>query len=200
MEVVITTVTGNGMRQYFRQLVRDAVVLNGCDHPLMISDAEPLERFLLADKRAKVDVGDFYIICDDDCLPATPSAFERAIEILEEFDEIGILGLAWKRGLRPDDMGAWKKSDYFDVDDESFPTRVWEVDHVGGIIAVRKGALANPAPTAQFRTLDLEHGIGDDQVLADIVRANGFKVCITSDVWFHHLGEGFSVIWPKKEV
>lgn len=168
-----------GERGYFRSLTKLAVVESGL-YPKIIHKPM-LERYFECERQAKSDI---YILMDDDCIPATSQTLIELVALLKRRPDISQLGLGWQQSMESERGSAWKLAE---LDED-----VWEFDHCGGIMAIRKGTIKDLG----FKT-DYENGIGDDKVMGKTARELGYKVGIAHKLWFHHLGAGkdLSTVW-----
>ena len=165
-------------RRYFLQITKQALSPFA---PQIISTGA-FERYGEAERKAESEI---YILSDDDIIPADPSVIPMGLEIMSKHPEIGLLGFAWNKNLSFSDLGSWAK--------EKLNDGLVEIDHVGGLRIVRKGLCAEVKPS----------GAGwlskaDDKAHSEAIKAAGYKVVIWLGGWFHHLGEGYSVIWKKE--
>lgn len=137
-----------------------------------------LKRYFKCEELADSSI---YILSDDDVIPGTPDTLNRLITIMRQNPEYSQLGLAWRKDMRSEENNSWIRGKKKDI---------WEMDHVGGIMAIRKGTIQDLG----YKT-DYKNSIGDDRIMGKTARDLGFKVGIVPHLYFHHLGAGRSVVW-----
>lgn len=168
-------ITTNFQRPYFLDLTSRALVLSGLE--VQFVNEPMLERYYECERRALSDV---YVLSDDDVIPHSKDALRNLVKVLEKRKDYGMIGLSYKPNLKSEET-SWCMG----VDND-----VLQFDHVGGIMAIRKGVLT---PTSELP--DYRNGHGDDRIVGKIFRENGYKVGILSAEHFIHLGEGKSTVW-----
>lgn len=171
-------ITTDFSRDYFLLLTQVALKIG---HRLTIVVEPMLERYFKAEELSTTDI---YIFSDDDIIPSEINGVSRLVQCLKENPSYGMIGMSWKPNLTCEEMGKWcyrKESEH-----------LLEVDHVGGIMAIRKGILARNISDMK---LDYQNGIGDDKIACDIIRKKGYKVGLYTGTYFHHLGQGKSTVW-----
>lgn len=129
-----------------------------------------LERYFEAERLATNEI---YIVCDDDCLPATPTTLKELIEVMENHPDYSQIGLGWKPNMNDE----WNNGNRIGQDGD-----VWEFNQCGGIIAIRKDTIKDLGYLMEYENY------GDDKVLGKIARAQGYKVGVTPNLYFHNLG------------
>jgi hypothetical protein len=169
-------ITTNGEREYFLGLTQFALSLSG--YPATVVKKPMLERYFECERLADEYI---YILCDDDIIPATSNTLKELVSIMRKHPEYSQLGLAWKKNMESEANNSWIRS----KDDD-----IWEMDHVGGCMAIRKGTIKNLGHTVDYKT-----GWGDDRVMGKTARETGHKVGIVPHLYFHHLGNGQSTVW-----
>lgn len=172
-----TTKYRDRTRNYFHNLT--AFAFSSLDTDYHFLQEPMLERYYEAERRAKRPM---YIFSDDDIIPEKEDSLQLLVQALSDYPQYAMIGLAWKKGLNCEEMGKWfyrKESD-----------DLWEVDHVGGIMAIRKGVIEDLGEKC-----DYPNGIGDDKVICAGIRKSGYKVGLLAKERFHHLGECHSVAW-----
>lgn len=163
-------------RGYFLSLTQLALHANGFN--AIIIEKPMLERYLECERLATSDI---YLLSDDDIIPGTPSTLKNLVTLMEKHPEISQLGLSLRKDLRREEMGEWIKGDIGED--------IWEVDHVGGIMAIRRGTIKDNGERPSY-----PYGDGDDRIMGRVAREGGYKVGIANKLWFHHLGAGFSTL------
>lgn len=160
---------------YFRTMTFTSLL--NCGHqPKFISNQKPFECYLTAEKEAKTDI---YLVCDDDVVIGAKGMIETAFQVMQEHPEIGLLGFVYRKGVHPSQYGSWLKNQLTDD--------IYEIDHTGGVLMLRKGAVRDYGERP-----DHSVGIAHDRTLASAVRQSGFKVCIDFSLHYNHIGEGYS--------
>lgn len=165
----------NNKRPYETHLTCEALLPD-----MIVNDFPPFMNYLECERIATTDI---YVICDDDIIPARKDTVENLCYMLEAHPEIGILGLAYKSNMQKEDMVGWIRGEDIDRD-------IFDIDHVGGIFAIRRGILEDLGERPNRNA-----GIGDDMVLCRQFRKKGYKVAIYVGDWFIHIGEGKSTYW-----
>lgn len=163
-------ITTNKQRPYFLKLTNKALKMSGFN-PIII-EKPMLERYFECEKQAKSDI---YILCDDDIIPATCNTLQDLVKLLQEKTGYSQIGLAWKENMNEEENNSWIRSK---------EDGIWEFDHCGGCIAIRKGTIKDLGYKMEFENY------GDDRVVGRIARELGYKVGIARNLWFHHLGQG----------
>lgn len=166
-------------REYAFALTQVALHANGFN-PIVIEE-KMLDRYFKCDEMAESEI---YIMCDNDIIPATPDTLNKLVNLMYEYPILSQLGLGWRHDLRQQEVESWVRGTISDD--------VWEMDHVGGCMAIRKGTIPNLGYEC-----DYENGIGDDKIVAKIAREMGYKVGLAPKLWFHHLGGPFSTLWKQ---
>lgn len=169
-------ITSNLERKYLAKITLKALSLNG--ECAWLVNAPMLDRYFECESKSRTGI---YILSDDDIIPAREDSIKNLVKILEERPEYGIIGLSWKPNLKAEEVSGWLIKDEGDV---------LEMDHVGGIMAIRKGVLEDLGERC-----DYENGTGDDKVIGRIIRKKGYKVGLYIKDYFHHLGAGNSTVW-----
>ena len=177
--MIETFITTNYERDYLRSITERALILNDCD--IKCVHKPMLERYFECDRLSRHEV---YILSDDDVIPAHPDTLVRMVAILRKCPELSQLGLAWKPGLTRQEIGDWYRGE--------IASNILEVDHVGGIVAIRKSTIQDLGYKC-----DYPKGIGDDKIVAKIARERGYKVGLLIDDYFHHIGVGQTVVWNE---
>lgn len=166
-------ITTNKKRPYFLSLTERALTLSGF-LPTIIN--EPLlYRYFECERQAKTDI---YILSDDDVIPATQNTLRNLIEIMEAHPEYSQLGLGWKHDMTSEAGSPWIRGKESDV---------WEMDHIGGLMAIRKGTIKDLGHKAEFTS-----GYGDDRVMGKTARDLGYKVGLVPTLYFHNLGFNYT--------
>lgn len=161
-------VTTNHRRPYFHNLTLRALELSGFKPQVVVKPM--LERYFECERLAKTDI---YIMCDDDIIPAYQDTLSRLIDIMHDNKEYSQIGLAWRPDMQAEKGNSWTLTT---------DGRLWEMDHCGGCVAIRKGTIIID------KEYDEDMCYGDDRIVAQIARSNGYKIGIARDLWFHHLG------------
>lgn len=156
-------------RDYFFGLTQFALTMSG--YSPTIVEKPMLERYFACEYLANEYI---YIICDDDIIPGTPDTLKKLVEIMRKHPEYSQLGLSWKPNMTDESNSSWIRHKSEDI---------WEMDHVGGCMAIRKGTIKNFGYKTEF-----ESGYGDDRVMGRVARDQGLKVGIVPNLFFHHLG------------
>lgn len=165
-------------REYFCTLTFTAQALCGLDtYP--VYNKSNFDRYYVGES---LDNGKYYVISDDDVIPFELNMFNKSLEIMEKYPNIGVLGFTTKPHLQKEDVQAYVISEIED--------RLWEFDHFGGIRVVRRGFIEKPNERP-----DYANGRGGDRIFCDMVRRKGFICALAADLWFHHLGETKSTVW-----
>lgn len=175
------------LRDYFFNLTYHAFKMNNVN-PRLILDQKSWDRYFIPETIAN---SKFYILADDDCIPCSPDMIRKGCRIMDLFPEIGMLGFAWKHGLQEDEVSGYMGKIKFLEDGKML---AWEFGEVGGIRIIRKGIIAKKEslPEPDYK------GTGGDRIFSEMIRKQGYKVAICPDLYFHHLGEGVSTIWPQR--
>lgn len=164
-------------REYFFYLTQLALHLQGFSSKTV--EKPMLERYFECDRQAESDI---YIMCDDDIIPATSNTLTSLVNTLREHPEISQLGLGWRPDMKNESNNSWIRG--------HITKDIWEIDHVGGCVAIRKGTIKDLG----YRT-DYKNGIGDDKIAGKIARELGYKVAVSNKLYFHHLGSNFTTVW-----
>ena len=172
-------VTTNNRRPYFHNITLRALELSGCKPQVVVKPM--LERYFECERLAKTDL---YVMCDDDIVPAYPDTISKLVELMRERPDYSQISLGWKM-----DMNEEKRNPWFISTDGP----VWENDHCGGCVVIRKGTIVDD----NDYTGDMCYG--DDRVIARIARSKGYKVGVASKLWFHHLGVNQSTYERRDE-
>lgn len=176
-------IRSNQKRMYEYDLTMRAMLAQKhCEYSMTIYNVPMFENILECEKKATTDI---YVVSDDDIIPSRADTVRRLCEKMDEHPEIGIMGLAWHPALSPDSFAAWTK--------EEIEWKLWEVDHVGGITAIRRGILEDMGDRPNTLL-----AIGDDKLIANVIRKKGYKVAIWLDDCFYHIGEGKSTVWGQQ--
>ncbi len=162
-------VTTNKARPYFELLTVTALKHMGFN-PIMI-EKPMLERYWECERLATSDI---YLVLDDDVLPSTEKTLEQLVQILRDHPDYSQLGLGWKANMNDEENNSWILHK---------GRLIWEMYAVGGILAIRKGTIEDIGIEPEFKS-----GYGDDRVLGQTARIQGYKVGIVPNLWFHHLG------------
>lgn len=170
-------ITTDYQREYYRNLTYNALILNGV-YPQMV-EKPMLERYFECERLATTDI---YILSDDDIIPKDNDTIPKLIALMEAHPELSQLGLCWKEDINDNELSGWGIG-RIDKD-------VYEMDHVGGVMAIRKGTIKDLG----YKT-DFEEGIGDDRIMGRTARELGFKVALATNLSFIHLGQGKSTVW-----
>ena len=165
-------------REYFFHLTVEALRRQHGDIEITVVSKPMLERYFEAEKLATDDI---YILCDDDIVPADQNTLAEIIEALRSHPEYSQMGLGWKPNMDSEKNNSWFKN----TDGE-----IWEADHVGGCVAVRRGTIKDFGYSCDYR-----NGRGDDKIVGKIARELGYKVGLVPHLWFHHLGINHSSVW-----
>ena len=187
----ITTIEkGNKHRDYCYQLTKQALCYCGLV-PLTIR-APLLTRYLAAENSAKTD---YYILSDDDVIPMHPDTMINILEAIKSKPEIGMLGLAYQRLLRKNDLGNKFKSD--------LGGGIYETESVKGIRVIKKGIL--PIDKSDWEDLRNDYwerltnkSISDNIVVAEMIRNKGYKVALDTNNYFWHIGEGYTTLLEER--
>lgn len=171
-------ITSDMSRPYLFALTYHALVRNGMRPKLVRKPL--LERYYECEDRARTPI---YLVCDDDCVPADDTTIRKLVDTMKSYGELSQLGLGWKADMGSERDSPWKLSEMGDD--------VWEFDHCGGIVAVRKGSIKNLGYKAEY-----PNGYGDDRVMGKTARELGYKVGVTPKLYFHHLGANQSTFVP----
>lgn len=168
-------VTSNLARPYFKKLTLKALsVQKPTLHPKLVV-APMLIRYFECERRATTPL---YVLCDDDCVPATEDTMHKLEEIMKVHPEYSQLGLGWKANMKDEESNGWILN--------RGPT-IWEMFAVGGCMIIRKGTIKDLGIKPEF-----ESGYGDDRVMGETARRLGYKVGIVPSLYFHHLGAQFT--------
>lgn len=178
IETFMTSVSKRS--DYYRLVTQKALELSGCSVNL-IENSPMLDRYKVAEMLSTEEI---YVLCDDDIIPSSKHAIKNMVECLRSHPEFGIMGLSWKKGISCGEMGEWCKGEY--------DKEVLVFDHVGGIMAIRKGCI--PESTWNEKC-DYQNGLGDDKVVCRSVLKNGYKTGLYTQDWFTHLGHYQSTCW-----
>lgn len=186
-EVFIRT---NNKRPYEFFLTQKAICQQkGVEHYMTIYDQPLFDNVLACEKMATP--GQIYIVCDDDIIPSHTDTLRVLVEELEARPDFGIMGLAWKPALHNDEIRGWTAQNVAStIDPTVVDENLVEVDHVGGIYAIRQGFLKDDGQRP-----NLVIGIGDDRLVSGQIRAAGLKVGLFKKRWFNHIGDGKSTVW-----
>ena len=157
-------------REYFQYLTQISLFLNGFTPHLLYQPL--LKRYFEAQEQTETE---FFILCDNDIVLSTPDTLEKALKIMEKHPEYSQLGLGWKQNMDSERGNSWLTPKEGDV---------WDADHCGGCVIIRKGTLKDLGYKAEY-----ENGYGDDRVMGKIARELGHKVGIIPNLYFHNLGE-----------
>lgn len=176
VDVFITT---NNKRPYFLELTKKALELSG--YKPIIVQKPMLERYYECERLSTTPI---YILIDDDIIPATSDTLQKLVETMEKYPELSQLGLGWKSEMGDEYNSSWRRG--------IIGEDVWEFDHCGGCIAIRKGTIHNNNDKC-----DYANGIGDDKIVGMNARKAGYKVGIAHKLFFHHLGGAFSTVWHE---
>lgn len=174
MDTFIITTDRRLYADYFRKMTYFSLCECGL-YPKIIANRKPFECYLLTEKMANTDI---YLVADDDIVVGDPMMIEHAYSMMRDNPSIGIMGFAYQKGIDASRYGSWLK--------ENIKDSIYEIDHVGGILLLRKGAVKDYGERP-----DHSVGIAHDRTLADAVRKSGFKVCIDLSLHYHHIGEGY---------
>jgi hypothetical protein len=169
-------ITTDGKRDYYLGITQLALSLNG--YCATIVKKPMLERYFECEYLADEHI---YILSDDDVMPSTKDTLKRLVEIMRKHPEYSQLGLGWRNDMKSEENNSWIRSKDGDI---------WEMDHVGGIMAIRKGTIKDMGFSCDYK-----NGIGDDKIMGRTARELGFKVGIVPSLYFHHLGVGQSTVW-----
>jgi hypothetical protein len=162
--------TTNKARPYFLKLTKLALRENGFS-PKIIKKPM-LERYYECERQAKTPI---YIVCDDDCIPATSNTLSALISLMEANPDYGQLGLGWRQNMKDEENNSWIRAKGEDI---------WDFDQCGGIIAIRKGSLKDLGYKMEYPNY------GDDKVIGRVAKELGYKVGVAHKLFFHHLGHG----------
>jgi hypothetical protein len=127
------------------------------------------ENFHMESKRKAEELATtpIYVVADDDCLILGKDFIEQGIAFMNEQMEVGMIG-------------AWNV-----IDDHGLSqTAVLVNKDPGGIIFVRKGILT------EFNDLGADH---TDESLSLEMKRKGYRVGVTPQARFNHLGSGYSL-------
>lgn len=168
-------ITTNKRRQYFLKLTQKALKLSGFA-PILV-EKPMLQRYFECERLSDSDI---YILCDDDIIPATDTTLIELIRLMEKHPEYSQIGLAWKPDMKSEENNSWIRNKESDI---------WEMDHCGGCVAIRKGTIKNLGIKPEFNS-----GYGDDRVMGETARQLGYKVGVAPNLWFHHLGSQLTTL------
>lgn len=126
------------------------------------------ERRWYAEENAQSDI---YVVADDDCMPIGKTFIARGLEQMAKHPEYVCLSGRI--------FGAYSECAQNEVLTEDRLT-------VGGVYFVRKGGLPLPPRDKFFDGSEMTHS----------ARKMGLKLGIMRDVYFNHLGQGLSSVWP----
>lgn len=163
-------ITTNRKREYLLGLTQLALYQNG--FYATIVEKPMLQRYFECEHLADEQI---YILCDDDIIPSSSSTLKELVSIMRRHPEYSQLGLSWRRDMKSEENSSWIRNK---------EKEIWEMDHVGGCMAIRKGTIKNLGYKAEF-----ESGYGDDRVMGRTARELGYKVGIVPHLYFHHLGD-----------
>jgi len=161
-------------REYFEKLTLNALQSSGFS--TIIVKKPMLERYFECERLAKTE---FYVLCDNDIIPATHDTLVQAIQILKNNPGYSQIGLGWRQDMSAEEGSSWIK-------DRTNPN-LWEMDHCGGCMVIRKGTIKDLGIRSEFAS-----GYGDDRVMGETARILGYKVGITPKLYFYHLGSNYS--------
>lgn len=174
VDCFITTHKGRSVeREYFLALTQLALHSSGFDATVV--EKPMLQRYYECEYLADSSI---YILSDDDVIPATPQTLKELVKIMKDHPDYSQLGLSWKQDMKSEENSSWILNK---------GKVIWEMDHVGGIMAIRKGTIKNLGYRAEYPS-----GYGDDRVMGKTARELGFKVGIIPHLYFHHLGAKFT--------
>lgn len=142
---------------------------------LFVSDHENFQ-FEHCVNSEKMCLTPIYCHADDDCIPLGKDFLELALAIMESRPEYGIIAF--------NDHYMWEKEWKHLVPDPD----VFDHHSVGGIYLIRRGIL-KPDQTL-FRW--------DDAAMCDQIIKKGYKVGRFRNIFFNHIGFGFSTCFPKR--
>lgn len=168
-------ITTNDERTYFKELTKTALISSGFNVKYIRKPM--LTRYFKAEHEAQTDL---YIFIDDDIIPSTVDTLKELVSIMKEHPEYSQLGLGWKPDMRSEEGSSW-------IRNKGDP--IWEMDHCGGCMIIRKGTIKDLGIKPEFPS-----GYGDDRVMGETARRLGYKVGIVPHLWFHHLGVQSSTI------
>lgn len=160
-------------REYYEQLAIQALRLNGLLPEIIRKKF--LERYFEAERLASTEI---YIFADNDLIPSSPTTIKQLVEIMQDNPEYSQLGLGWLEDMEPERSNSWKTGEN---------GKIWDFDHVGGIVAIRKGSIKNLGLIPEYKD-----GYGDDRVMGATARRLGYKVGIVPSLYFYNLGKKHS--------
>jgi hypothetical protein len=139
------------------------------------------QRRILSELRS---AGKFYIVADDDCLPASFQV-KRLLQVAEKYPEFGILSFypmnATINSWTPDPAEAIGGFAYEDSD-------VMEHVSVGGVRLVRSRIHADWP--------EMNEHNGYDFIQCSYLRSKGFRCGYLKNFVMNHIGELHSTVWP----